>query len=132
MDLSRYFTELIDDLGASMGADWTAQLSHDLAPVSVEAGRAVTLGLVLTELITNAQKYAYAGAPGPIRVLLEEDASALRLTVEDAGQGGHKVGEGFGSMMIGNLVGQLGGQIDYRDAQPGLRVVLRAPVERSA
>ncbi|HEY0927812.1 histidine kinase dimerization/phosphoacceptor domain -containing protein, partial [Brevundimonas sp.] len=132
VDLSRYFAELIEDLGASMGVDWSAQLEQDLAPVNVEAGRAVTLGLVLTELIINAQKYAYDGEPGPIRVVLEEDASTLRLTVEDAGKGGHKVGQGFGSMMIGSLVAQLAGQIDYRDARPGLRVVLKAPIGREA
>lgn len=128
VDMARYFAELIDDLGASMGQDWSAQLEHDLAPVRVEAGRAVTLGLVVTELIINAQKYAYDGQPGPIRITLEEDANALRLTVEDAGKGGHAVGEGFGSMMIGSLVGQLGGDLSYRDASPGLRVVLKAPI----
>ncbi len=128
IDLARYFAELIDDLGASMGADWSACLTHDLAPARVEAGRAVTLGLVLTELIINAQKYAYEGRPGPIRVVLEEDADNLRLVVEDRGKGGHEVGKGFGSMMIGSLVAQLGGALEYRDAAPGLRVVLKAPI----
>lgn len=128
VDLERYFVELIDDLGASMGADWSAQLDAELAPVRVEAGRAVTLGLILTELIINAQKYAYDGRPGPIRVCLDEEQSVLRLVVEDAGKGGHKAGEGFGSMMIGSLVGQLGGRLDYRDAKPGLRASLKAPV----
>jgi light-regulated signal transduction histidine kinase (bacteriophytochrome) len=128
IDLARYASELIADLGSSMGTDWSAELETDLSPVSVEAGRAVTIGLVLTELIINAQKYAYDGAPGPIRVGLAEDGPAFRLSVEDAGKGGHKVGEGFGSMMIGSLVGQLGGKLDYRDARPGLRAVLRAPI----
>ena len=132
VDLARYFVELIDDLGGSMGADWSAQLEHDLAPVSVEAGRAVTLGLILTELIINAQKYAYDGSPGSIRILLQEDDSHLRLIVEDAGKGGHAVGEGFGSMMIGSLVGQLAGDLSYQDANPGLRVVLKAPIGAQA
>lgn len=132
VDLARYFIELIDDLGASMGHDWSAQLDHDLSPVRVEAGRAVTLGLILTELIINAQKYAYDGSPGPIRVRLQEDDSNLRLIVEDAGKGGHAVGEGFGSMMIGSLVGQLAGDLSYQDANPGLRVVLKAPIGSEA
>jgi light-regulated signal transduction histidine kinase (bacteriophytochrome) len=128
VDLERYFVELIDDLGASVGADWSAQLDHDLTPVPVEAGRAVTLGLILTELIINAQKYAYDGAPGPIRIRLEDDGRNLRLAVEDEGKGGHKIGQGFGSMMIESLVSQLGGQLDYRDAEPGLQAVLKAPI----
>ncbi|WP_420477756.1 histidine kinase dimerization/phosphoacceptor domain -containing protein [Brevundimonas sp. FT23028] len=128
VDLERYFVELIDDLGASVGADWSAQLEHDLTPVAIEAGRAVTLGLILTELIINAQKYAYDGAPGPIRVRLEEDGHALRLVVEDSGKGGHTVGQGFGSMMIGSLVTQLNGRLDYRYGAPGLHAVLKAPI----
>ena len=65
IDLSRYISELVDDLGASMGADWTAAIETDLAPVCIDAGRAVTLGLILTELIINAQKYAYKGKTRP-------------------------------------------------------------------
>lgn len=128
VDMARYFQELIDDLGGSMGADWKAQLETDLAPVRMDAGRAVTVGLILTELIINAQKYAYDGAPGPIAVRLEEEPDLFRLTVEDQGRGGHEVGDGFGSLMIQSLVGQLGGELTWRDASPGLRVVLKAPV----
>ena len=52
--------------------------------------------------------------------------------VSDDGKGGHKAGKGFGSMMIGSLVAQLGGQIDYRDQKPGLEVALRARIEAPA
>jgi light-regulated signal transduction histidine kinase (bacteriophytochrome) len=126
--MARYFAELIEDLGGSMGADWQARMTSDLAPLMMDAGRAVTVGLILTELIINAQKYAYDGRPGPIHVNLEEDPDVFRLTVEDQGKGGHAVGGGFGSLMIQSLVGQLGGELTYRDASPGLRVVLKAPI----
>lgn len=128
VDMARYFAELVADLGASMGADWSAMLQSDLAPVRMDAGRAVTVGLILTELIINAQKYAYDGNPGPIRVCLDEEPDAFRLVVEDEGKGGHEVGDGFGSLMIQSLVSQLGGELTYRDAGPGLRVVLKAPI----
>ncbi len=128
IDMDRYFAELIDDLGGSMGADWAAMLQGDLSPVRMDAGRAVTVGLILTELVINAQKYAYDGAPGPIRVVLEEEPEVFRLTVEDEGKGGHALGDGFGSLMIQSLVGQLGGELTYRDASPGLRAVLKAPI----
>ncbi|KAK0340929.1 hypothetical protein LTR94_028510, partial [Friedmanniomyces endolithicus] len=129
IDMSRYIGELVDDLGASMGADWVAAIETDLAPVCVDAGRAVTIGLILTELIINAQKYAYDGAPGPIRISFDEEGAMFRLAVEDEGKGGHKAGKGFGSMMIQSLVGQLGGSLDYRDASPGLSAVLRARID---
>jgi light-regulated signal transduction histidine kinase (bacteriophytochrome) len=128
IDLNRYIGELVADLGSSMGPDWAAAIDTDLAPVCVEAGRAVTIGLVLTELIINAQKYAYDGAPGPLRIHLTEDEDAFRLSVADQGKGGHKAGKGFGSMMIRSLVGQLDGRIDYLDRRPGLEVVLKARI----
>lgn len=128
VDMARYFAELVDDLGASMGADWRAMLESDLAPIRMDASRAVTVGLILTELIINAQKYAYDGGPGPIRVCLDEEPEFFRMVVEDEGKGGHEVGDGFGSLMIQSLVGQLGGELTWRDASPGLRVVLKAPI----
>jgi light-regulated signal transduction histidine kinase (bacteriophytochrome) len=128
VDMARYFAELIDDLGASMGGDWPALMEADLAPVRMDAGRAVTVGLILTELIINAQKYAYDGGAGRIRVCLEEAPDAFRMTVEDQGRGGHAQGDGFGSLMIRSLVGQLGGDLVYSDAGPGVRAVLKAPI----
>ena len=48
VDLGRYIGELVTDLGGSMGPDWAAAIQTDLAPVCVDAGRAVTLGLILS------------------------------------------------------------------------------------
>lgn len=129
VDLGRYIGELVVDLGSSMGPDWIKAVETDLAPVCVDGGRAVTIGLILTELIINAQKYAYDGAPGPLRIALSEDEGGFRLAVADQGKGGHKAGKGFGSMMIRSLVDQLGGQLDYRDRKPGLEVVLKARID---
>jgi two-component sensor histidine kinase len=129
VDMARYIGELIDDLTSSMGPDWAAATETDLAPICIDAGRAVTIGLILTELIINAQKYAYKGKPGPLRIAFEEDGAVLRLRVEDEGEGGHLAGKGFGSMMIQSLVGQLEGVIDYRDRDPGLSVTLKARID---
>jgi light-regulated signal transduction histidine kinase (bacteriophytochrome) len=129
IDMARYIGDLIDDLGSSMGPDWVAAIETDLDPVCVDPGRAVTLGLILTELIINAQKYAYDGKPGPLRIAFQEDGAAFRMAVEDEGGGGHMAGKGFGSMMIQSLVGQLDGTIHYLDRAPGLSVVLRARLD---
>ena len=62
--------------------------------------RVVTMGLVVTELVINANKYAYGGAPGPIAVSLEEHRANLRVIVSDSGKGKHTPSEGFGSRMM--------------------------------
>src|SRR6185503_2143492 len=57
IDAARYVEELLQDLAASMGEEWKAHLVQDLHPVMLPTDRAVGLGLVLTELVINANKY---------------------------------------------------------------------------
>ncbi|MGA1799698.1 histidine kinase dimerization/phosphoacceptor domain -containing protein [Sphingomonas sp. 4RDLI-65] len=129
VDLSRYLEELAGDMKTSLGADWAAQMTLDLAPVLVPTDRAVNIGLVLTELVINASKYAYAGRPGPIEITLEQHRSRLRLVVADNGVGKSGTREGFGSRMMTAIVAGLSGAIEQDDNMPGLRVILTAPIE---
>ena len=105
-------------------------LSLELAPVLISTDRAVNIGLVLTELFINAQKYAYDGKEGPLAIRLEQHRDKLRLTIADKGKGKQATapGGGFGSRMLKAMVDQLHGDIDEEDNGPGLRVVLTAPI----
>jgi light-regulated signal transduction histidine kinase (bacteriophytochrome) len=127
VDAARYVDELLNDLLSSMGREWEEQLVRDLQPVMLTTDRAVGLGLVLTELVINANKYAYGGAPGPLRVTLSEEGNRLRLIVADEGAGRTSSRKGFGSRMMDALVAQLGGTLEYEDARPGMRAILQAP-----
>ena len=128
IDMARYLEELVADMLETMGREWRAHIKLDLAPVMLGTDRAVTLGLVLTELVINANKYAYAGAPGPLEIGLEQSRNTLRLIVADQGGGKHTQGAGFGTRMMKAMVGQLGGELDYQDNKPGLRAVVTAPI----
>ena len=129
IDAARYIEELCGDATASMGQDWHECISLDLATVTVSADRAVTLGLVLTELIINVNKHAYAGAAGPVEIRLTEDRAELQLIVADQGDGRPLSGTGFGTRIINALVAQLGGRLSYEDNHPGLRAVMTAPIQ---
>ncbi|WP_229664318.1 histidine kinase dimerization/phosphoacceptor domain -containing protein [Sphingomonas metalli] len=128
VDLSRYLDELIADMKASFGGDWAAQMRVDLAPVLIQTDRAVNVGLIMTELVINATKYAYAGAPGPIAIALEQHRNRLRLIVADEGTGKHGDNSGFGSRMMAAMVARLDGEIAFLDNTPGLRAILTAPI----
>ena len=128
VDGARYVEELCADLVKSMGSDWAEQITLDLAPVMFPTDRAVPLGLVLTELVINANKYAYNGASGPIHIALVEDRARFKLTVSDKGGGKTTERSGFGTKMMLALVGQLSGELDFQPGNPGLRVVLSAPI----
>jgi light-regulated signal transduction histidine kinase (bacteriophytochrome) len=128
VDLARYVEELWGEMRQSMGEDWATHVALDLAPLLVSADRAVILGLILTELVINANKYAYGGAPGPIEISLEQHRTELRLIVADRGQGRRRPGQGFGSRMMAAMISQLAGRIDYSDNRPGLRAIVTAPI----
>jgi light-regulated signal transduction histidine kinase (bacteriophytochrome) len=128
VDLGRYLEELVGDMNASMGAEWAGKISVHASPVLTPTDRAVTLGLVVTELVINANKYAYGGQPGPIEVTLEEHRASLRVIVADHGKGKHGLAEGFGSRMMAAMVRQLSGQLTFGDNKPGLRAILTCPV----
>lgn len=131
VDLARYLEELSGEMLASMGPEWSEQVSLDLAPISLATDRAVTVGLVATELVINANKYAYGGGAGPVDIRLEAAGGSFRLIVADRGRGRGSPGQGFGTRMMTAMVSQLGGRIEYLDNDPGLRAVVTAPVDLS-
>jgi light-regulated signal transduction histidine kinase (bacteriophytochrome) len=131
VELSRYLDELMGDMRASLGTEWGSALHVYLAPVLVPTDRAVDIGLITTELVINATKYAYPRTTGPITVKLEQHRAHLRLIVEDQGRGKSDSGEGFGSRMMNALVGRLDGELTFEDNQPGVRAILSAPIEES-
>jgi len=129
INAARYIEELCADGIASMGQEWEKFLSLDLAPVTVSADQAITLGLILTELLININKHAYGGGAGPIEIRLIEERTNLKLIVADRGGGKVSSRTGFGTRVINALVTQLGGELIYEVNHPGVRAVLTAPIE---
>lgn len=129
INLSRYVDDLLIDLKSSMGPEWTSFITTDLAPVMIPADNAVNVGLILVELVINAQKYAYDGGPGPISVVVEQHRARFRLIVADKGKGRSGNRQGFGSRMLSAMVKRLSGTIEDDDNRPGLRVIFSAPID---
>ncbi len=131
IDLSRYLEDLCHEMKSTMDADWADQIEVNLAPILVATERAVNIGLILTELIINANKYAYGGKPGPLAIDLEQHRTSFRLIVSDRGNGkkaGSSASHGFGSRMLSAIVERLGGHVDEEDNRPGLRTIVTAPI----
>jgi chemotaxis family two-component system sensor kinase Cph1 len=130
IDLSRYLGELCTEILTAMDKMWASHITLDFAPVLVTTDRAISIGLIVNELMTNATKYAYGGAPGPLTVAIEQHRDTLRIVVSDhgAGKGSATKGTGFGSRMLGALIDQLRGHISYVDNAPGLRAIVSMPI----
>ena len=111
-----------------MGGDWGKNLTLHLSPVLISTDRGMPLGLVLTELLINSNKYAYGGNAGPIEIELTENLTHLQLTVADKGVGRTSERKGFGSRIMDGLIKQLGGDLNHGDNRPGLRVTVSIPI----
>ncbi len=130
VEFGSYLEELRDGLVEAWGSAWAGQIRVNADHVLVPTNQAVVLALVVTELLTNAVKYAYEGRPGRVDVRLKEDRNAIRVVVRDRGVG---IGEGtpqsgLGSRLIRSLISQLQGELKITEEQPGTAVTLIVPV----
>jgi chemotaxis family two-component system sensor kinase Cph1 len=130
VNAGRYIEELCSETFLFLGKEWAEQRTLNLSPVLISTDRAVTVGLVLTELLINCNKYAYNGASGPVEIELIEDRGQLRLAVADKGAGAVSPRKGVGSRIIDALVTRMGGTVVLSDNRPGLRTTVTMPVQK--
>ncbi len=136
INLQEFMTGLCEQLKLSARPGQT--LSHEFAPVAIATDQAAPLGLLANELVTNAFKYAYPQGAGEVRIVIAPmDAGRLRLEVSDRGVGlpsafNVEASNSLGMKLIASLSRQIGGQAEWRDANPGTRFVLEfARTDRS-
>ena len=131
IDMDAYLQGLVEELGSAQGAERPIKLEAE--PVQMATDQAVSLGVIVTELVTNACKYAYpVGTPGEIRVALRREAAALSLVVEDDGvgiaAGSTPKGTGLGTRIVRAMVASLkASQLADDTSHRGTRVVMSIP-----
>ena len=130
VDMGAYLSTLLSELDTSMqGNGRNVRLHRTLEPLHVPTDRAVSLGVIVTELVTNAFKYAYGDAGGEVRVsFVRLDPECALLSVEDDGIGwrgeGPVRGTGLGTKIIGAMASSLGARLDYAKRAVGTRAEL--------
>ena len=134
VDMKDYLQALIDELGGAWASEKPKRaLKLTAESIHLSADRAVSLGVIVNELVSNAFKYAYGPAsPGEVRVSLTRDDDSFVLAVEDDGVGLGPVprtqGSGLGSRLIGAMAKSLKGAVEYDSGGRGLRATLRAAI----
>jgi two-component sensor histidine kinase len=130
VEISEFLSSLLHDLEATMKASGHASTIRLTAEaVEVPTDKAVSIGVIVTELLTNAFKYAYPGdTGGEIRVKFRNTSPGkVTLTVEDDGVGwageGPPKGTGLGSRIVTTTARGLGSAVEYLGTR-GCRVSL--------
>lgn len=128
VEMSRYLSSLVADLSETMSKD--RRLSNivcDMERLPLPSDRAVSIGMIVTELLTNAIKYAFPeDVQGEIRVGLKKTSeSEAILSVEDDGVGfspeDSAKGTGLGSRIVAAMARTVGNGIVYIPRDTGTR-----------
>ncbi|HEX2558577.1 histidine kinase dimerization/phosphoacceptor domain -containing protein [Phenylobacterium sp.] len=117
VDLATYTAELCEALRPLTGGSRIVLRAKAEEDILVDADVAFPIGIVLTELITNAVKYAFPkGRSGTVIVQARRSGPGqVELVVRDNGIGMNDFREGsLGYGLIRALVKQIGGRIDIQ------------------
>jgi len=137
VDAASYLEALCRDLIESVQKEdgTSIALKTEIARESLPIDRAIPLGLIVNELVTNAVKYAFPGEPkGTIAVTLKRFTGELRLTVADDGQGAdpQRADSGLGSRLVDSFARQLGGHVERVSNSKGTTVCLILPLREAS
>lgn len=110
IDLGAYLGDLCRNLSRALFADGAVKLECSCESAPMERDRAIALGLVVNELVTNAAKHAFDDhADARISISLKRNGHGWRLVVADNGRGlppDDQKSNGLGQGLIDGFVQQ--------------------------
>jgi len=133
--LDEYLPDLIGELASWCETDaLTCRIAGSIAPVTVSPERASMIGILVTELVTNACKHAFPDArAGIIAVRLDACDRELVLQLSDDGVGQRSCARsaGIGQRLIEAILCRLGGTLHRVPVPRGTCLLIRLPrIER--
>jgi two-component sensor histidine kinase len=119
IDLSDYVQYMATSLFKFYGiTSATMRLVVDISKIRVDINRAIPLGLMINELLSNSLKHAFpADRKGTITVLGKKDDGTIQIIVQDDGVGipeslDWKNTESLGMRLVDSMTEQLQGTIE--------------------
>tara|TARA_B100000378_G_scaffold173051_1_gene139492 strand:+ start:28022 stop:29161 length:1140 start_codon:yes stop_codon:yes gene_type:complete len=133
IEVGNYLMKLCAGLGSSMiSADQPVEIKVSSDDCMIPSSDAVSIGLVVTELVINAIKYAFPNADShnQITVCYHIVDGLWTLAVTDNGVGRQdagmpKAGGGLGTNIVAALASSLNAVVVMGDASPGFSVTIR-------
>ena len=124
VDLSDYLERLCHNLVRAHLAERGVALRFIAEPCFLPSVACWRVGLIVSELITNALRHGGAGAGGLITVELRVSGDGLDCVVRDNGGPTPFSPGGYGSQIIEGIARELGGRINRSFARTGCCAVL--------
>jgi chemotaxis protein methyltransferase CheR len=130
VEVGPYLTKLCESLAASMIGDQPIMLQVMADEGAIGSAQAVSMGLIVTELVINALKYAFPAdkAGSLVMVTYESKGDDWKLVVSDNGVG-DKSGKdvvtakgGLGTVIVKALVKRLDAQMVVTSSPSGMSV----------
>jgi two-component sensor histidine kinase len=137
IDFLEYLQTVVESLVHSYMTDRTpVDTTVQGTRIQLDVDRAITCGLIVTELVTNALRHAFHGRrSGHLEIELATGAGDVTLVVRDNGSGisdAAKLGTTtFGLQIARTLTQQLAGSIDI-GLDRGTVVEIRFPLDQAA
>jgi two-component sensor histidine kinase len=133
--LNQYLEALLDDLRRSAEGNRMSRLTLRAEPIEIDPDRAVAIGIIVNELVTNAVKYAYPDRAGAIHVEVGTEQDQVLLAIADDGVGlaakSDPRSTGMGQRIVGAMATKLEACVERDPNHNGTRIVLRFPRTRS-
>ena len=144
VDMAEYMEELASGMVYSgLSADGRIRITYDLDPSPLDLDQAIPIGLLTTELLTNAVKHAFPdGRGGTIAISTKHEPAGtgrpvpFSLAVCDDGVGlpadwSAQQGGGLGMQIVTSLCDQIGAELQVEAREPGTCFVVRLPLPPS-
>jgi two-component system, sensor histidine kinase PdtaS len=135
VEMKPFLEDLCANLRSTLLPLKPVAIQCDVDELSLPSTRAVSVGLIVNELVTNAIKYAYPDdREGSILVYLECSDHVAEVGVEDDGigisdQSGDSSGSGLGHRLVRSLAAQLNGRFECDSHHPGAACVVTFPLD---
>ena len=133
--INSFLGQLLYDIQSTYIKEPSIQIKTDIADIEISSKQSLPIGIIVTELITNAIKYAFEGREeGTISISINKtDENQLKIQVADNGTGLSDMiienkSYGFGLTLVDGYVKQFDGQMSI-DNSHGTNIAVTMKLE---
>jgi two-component sensor histidine kinase len=131
-DAAKYLQQLCLSVTKYRLGRLTIRVLFSADDLRLEGERCWKLGLIVSELLTNAARHAQFGARHPeLRVELMLAGNVVKCKVSDNGTASEPVQRGRGLTIVGELASSLGGRVHTSSAAEGSSFLLSFPLTQA-